>query len=350
MYKAKKIAVLNSLSNSLLRVALIRQTSTLIKQNNALPFRLPRPLKLIRKLSDFPASLAGGALTIGNFDGVHRGHAHIMQQLKRHADELNSAAIVFTFDPHPVRLLRPDQAPPPLTWTNRKADLLADLGVDAVVAYPTDEELLGLSSREFFDQIIVDAIGAKAMVEGPNFYFGRGREGNVQQLSEFCQQSDIKLTVVQPMKESAEFISSSRIRDLIRDGKVAAAAEMLTSPYRIRGMVTHGAARGAKIGFPTANLDGIDTLIPANGVYAGRAFAKNLWHWAAINIGPNPTFAEHTSKVEVHILDFEQSIYGATIEVDFIDRLRDIRQFESAVELTEQLHKDIADTRRIARQ
>ena len=273
-----------------------------------------------------------------------------MQQLKRHADQLNSAAIVFTFDPHPVRLLRPEQTPPPLTWTNRKADLLADLGVDAVVAYPTDEELLGLSSREFFDQIIVEAIGAKAMVEGPNFFFGRRREGNVQQLSEFCQQSDIELTIVQPMRESAEFISSSRIRDLIRDGKVAKAAEMLTAPYRIRGMVTHGAARGAKIGFPTANLDGIDTLIPANGVYAGRAFANNLWHWAAINIGPNPTFAEHASKVEVHILDFEQSIYGTTIEVDFIQRLRDIRQFESAAALTDQLKKDIADTRRIARQ
>lgn len=273
-----------------------------------------------------------------------------MQQLKRHADELNSAAIVFTFDPHPVRLLRPDQAPPPLTWTNRKADLLAELGVDAVVAYPTDEDLLGLSSRDFFDQIIVKTIGAKAMVEGPNFFFGRKREGNVQTLAEFCQQSEIKLTVVQPMKDTDEFISSSRIRELIRHGKVAAAAQMLTSPYRIRGMVTHGAARGAKIGFPTANLDGIDTLIPANGVYAGRAFAGNLWHWAAINIGPNPTFAEHASKVEVHILDFEQSIYGATIEVDFIQRLRDIRQFESAQELTEQLAIDIADTRRIARQ
>ena len=306
-------------------------------------------LKLIRKLSDFPKSLFGGALTIGNFDGVHRGHAHIMQELKRHADELDAPAIVFTFDPHPVRLLRPEQTPPPLTWTNRKADLLADLGVDAVVAYPTDEKLLSLSSREFFDQIIIESIGAKAMVEGPNFFFGRGREGTVESLAEFCQQADVKLSIVEPLKTDTQFISSSRIRDLIRDGKVADAAAMLTAPYRIRGMVTHGAARGGKIGFPTANLDGVDTLIPANGVYAGRAHASNRWHWAAINIGPNPTFAEHESKVEVHILDFEQSIYGMTIEVDFIQRLRDIRQFDSAQQLTEQLQKDIADTRRIAR-
>ncbi len=288
-------------------------------------------------------------MTIGNFDGVHRGHARIIERLKRFADELAGAAIVFTFDPHPVRLLRPDQAPPPLTWTNRKADLLAELGVDVVVAYPTDEELLSLTYREFFDQIIVDTIHAKAMVEGPNFYFGRGRNGNVHALKTLCDQAHIRLEVVEPIVENEQFISSSHIRDLIRDGKVGAAAEMLTQPYRIRGMVTHGSSRGAKIGFPTANLDAIDTLIPAMGVYAGKAHLDGRSHWSAIHIGPSPTFGEQVPKVEVHILDFEQSVYGRTIEVDFIQRLRDIRQFDSADELKKQLLRDVADTRRIAR-
>jgi len=218
--------------------------------------------------------------------------------------------------------------PPPLTWTNRKADLLAELGVDLVVAYPTDRALLQLTHEEFFNQVVVEQIGAKAMVEGPNFFFGKDRQGNVENLAGLGKQNSIELNIVQPMLESESFISSSRIRDLIRDGNVDAARAMLTRPYRIRGMVTHGAARGGKLGFPTANLDAIDTLVPAMGVYAGRTYLGGRSHWSAIHIGPNPTFGEELPKVESHLLDFDVSIYGETIEVDFVSRLRDIRQFE----------------------
>ncbi len=200
-------------------------------------------MKLFRKLTDFPETLRGGALSIGNFDGVHRGHSQIVDRLKQFAAELGGSAIVFTFDPHPVRILRPEMAPPPLTWINRKADLLAELGVDVVLAYPTDEQLLSLTYREFFDQIICDKLGAKAMVEGPNFYFGHGREGNIDTLAQLCDEHEIQLEVLNPVVESGEYISSSRIRELIRSGDVAASRDMLTQPYRIRGMVTHGAAR-----------------------------------------------------------------------------------------------------------
>lgn len=307
-------------------------------------------MQLFRKIADFPPALRGGALTIGNFDGVHLGHQVLINQLKNYAAELGSAAIVFTFDPHPVRILRPDQTPPPLTWTNRKADLLAELGVDVVVAYPTDRELLNLTYQEFFQQIVVDQLGAKAMVEGPNFYFGKGREGNIDTLSVLCDENKVQLKIVKPLLTDDSYVSSSRIRELIREGKVAAATEMLTHPYRIRGMVTHGAARGSKIGYPTANLDAIDTLVPSKGVYAGRTYVDGRSHWSAINIGPNPTFGEQVVKVESHLLDFESSLYGQVIEVDFIRRLRDIRQFESAEELTQQLSHDVAETRNIARQ
>ena len=289
-------------------------------------------------------------MTIGNFDGVHRGHGVIIEQLKRFAAELNGPAIVFTFDPHPVRILRPDQTPPPLTWTNRKADLLAEQGVDVVVAYPTDQALLELTHEEFFEQIIVEQLGAKAMVEGPNFFFGKDRQGNVEKLAGFCEKNSIKLKIVQPMLESESYISSSRIRDLIRDGDVDTARTMLTRPYRIRGMVTHGAARGSKIGFPTANLDAIDTLVPAMGVYAGRTYLGRRSHWSAIHIGPNPTFGEELPKVESHLLDFDGSIYGETIEVDFVSRLRDIRQFESVQQLIAQLQNDVEATRNLSRQ
>jgi riboflavin kinase/FMN adenylyltransferase len=306
-------------------------------------------MKLIRKLPEFPESLRGGALTIGNFDGVHRGHAVILGQLKKFAAQLGGASVVFTFDPHPVRILRPEQTPPPLTWTNRKADLLAELGIDVVVAYPTDRQLLELSYVDFFQKIIVEEMGAKAMVEGPNFFFGKGRQGNPQRLKELCEQNKVQLEIVTPLLESDEFISSSRIRNLIKEGDVDLASQLLTNPYRIRGMVTHGAARGSKIGFPTANLDAIDTLVPAMGVYAGRTFVAGRSHWSAIHIGPNPTFGEDLPKVESHLLDFEGSIYGETIEIEFISRLRNICQFDGVDQLKAQLNVDIESTRKIAR-
>lgn len=306
-------------------------------------------MKLIRKLADFPDHLRGGAFTIGNFDGVHRGHKVIIDQLKTFATQQNTALIVFTFDPHPVRILRPDQTPPPLTWTNRKADLLADLGVDAVVAYPTDKALLQLSAAEFFQQIVVDKIGAAAMVEGPNFYFGKGREGDTTRLAELCDEHDIRLRIMEPKVEAEDLISSSRIRNLIAEGDVDRACGMLTQPYRIRGMVTHGAARGATIGFPTANLDAIDTLVPGKGVYAGRSWVDGRAHWSAIHIGPNPTFGDQLLKVESHLIDYDGSLYGQAIEVDFIARLRDIRTFESTDQLQSQLKIDVESTREVAR-
>ncbi len=306
-------------------------------------------MKLFRKLDDLPEHFRGGAVTIGNFDGVHRGHATLVDRLKQLASKFDGAAIVFTFDPHPVRILRPDQAPPPLTWTNRKADLLAELGVDAVVAYPTTRELLELEYDEFFTRLMVDKLAARAMVEGPNFFFGRGRKGTIDSLGQLCNIHEIDLHILDPLKDADEYISSSRIRGLIRVGDVDLARQFLTHPYRIRGMVTHGAARGASLGFPTANLDAIDTLIPAPGVYAGRTYIDSRPHWSAVHIGPNPTFAETVPKVESHVLDFDGSIYGHPVELDFISRLRDIRPFESVTELTARLEKDVAATRRTAR-
>ena len=219
----------------------------------------------------------------------------------RRRASVGGPAIVFTFDPHPVRLLRPNNAPPPLTWTDRKAELLAELGVDTMIAYPTDEALLQLTPDEFFQRIVRDTLQAQAMVEGPNFFFGHDRAGNVEVLGQLCKAAGISLEVVEPVIVDGQPVSSSRVRQLIADGKIDEANRLLTRPYRIRGMVRHGAARGAKIGFPTANVDAIDTLLPGDGVYAGRSEAEGTTWPAAINIGPNPTFGEHALKVEVHL-------------------------------------------------
>lgn len=302
-------------------------------------------MPIIRHLEDFPASARGGAVAIGNFDGVHMGHRRIVERLLQLSGKLGGAATVFTFDPHPVRLLRPAECPPPLTWTERKAELLAGLRVDRVVAYHTDENLLRLTAREFFQQIIVDALSAKAIVEGPNFYFGHNREGDVDLLGKLAAEAGMTLDVVAPAMLEGEIVSSSRVRRLIAAGDVAGAARMLAAPYRIRGMVTHGAGRGATIGFPTANLAGVDTLLPAPGVYAGRAWIDGTAAAAAINLGPNPTFGEQALKVEVHVLDREVALYGQPLEVEFVARLRDVTKFASAEELIAQLQRDVADAR-----
>jgi riboflavin kinase/FMN adenylyltransferase len=305
-------------------------------------------VKLVRNLDALPEQLRSGAVAIGNFDGVHLGHARIVQRLIAKAREVGGPAIVFTFDPHPAWLLRPSEAPPPLTWTDRKMELLVGLGVDAMIAYPTDEALLQLSPQQFFDQIVRQKLDARAMVEGPNFYFGHNRTGNVEVLSQLCCEAGISLDVVEPLVIDGDYVSSSRVRRLISAGDVQAANRMLTRPYRIRGMVTHGAGRGAKLGFPTANVGAIDTLLPAQGVYAGQGWFGASTYPAAISLGPNPTFGENAIKVEVHLIGFAGSLYGQPLEVDFLARLRDIRPFPSVEALKQQLDSDIAAARQWA--
>jgi riboflavin kinase/FMN adenylyltransferase len=273
-------------------------------------------MHIIRQLDAYPAAARGGAVSIGNFDGVHRGHVAIVGRLLQRAKEVGGPAIVFTFDPHPVRILRPEQCPPPLTWTERKAELLAAHGVDWIVAYPTDEALLQLSAAQFFDHIVRGTLAARALVEGPNFFFGHNREGTIDRLRELAAAAKISLDVVPPVVVDGAIVSSSRVREFIRSGDVEQAAELLSAPYRIRGMVTHGAGRGTKIGFPTANLGAIDTLLPAQGVYAGRAWVGDASWPAAINLGPSPTFGDSSIRVEVHVIGLDEPLYGEPLEVD----------------------------------
>jgi riboflavin kinase/FMN adenylyltransferase len=186
------------------------------------------------------------------------------------------------------------------------------------------------------------------VVEGPNFFFGHNRQGTIERLRQLCANAQITLDIVPPVEVDGGIVSSSRVRELIRAGDVEQARKLLAAPYRIRGMVTHGAGRGAKIGFPTANLAGIDTLLPAQGVYAGRAWvATNAWP-AAINLGPSPTFGDATSRVEAHFIGFGEPLYGQPVEVDFLARLRDIRPFDSPQALAQQLARDVEQAKQAA--
>ena len=306
-------------------------------------------MRLIRHLDDLPANLRGGAVSVGNFDGVHLGHARIIHRLIQSARAHGGPAVAFTFDPHPAVVLRPDRVPPTLTTTERKADLLGRLGVDAVVAYPTNREFLEFSARDFFDRILVNALGARAVVEGPNFFFGRDRRGNVDVLKQFCVEASIDFEVVEPYDLDGRIISSSRTRRCLAEGRVEEVAAMLTEPYRVHGMVVHGAGRGASLGFPTANVDMVPTLLPREGIYAGRGYVEGQPVPAAISLGPNPTFNEGKLKLEVFLLDFEGDLYGQLVEVDFLARLRDVMRYHSVDELLAQMHRDVEATRQIVK-
>jgi riboflavin kinase / FMN adenylyltransferase len=311
-------------------------------------------VNLIRNLDHLPDCLRGGAVSIGNFDGVHRGHARIAERLIALARRIGGAAIVFTFDPHPARILRPQQAPPPLCWLERKAELLAKLGVDAVVAYPTSEEFLRLDARQFFHQIVRDRLAARGLVEGRNFFFGHHRSGTIDVLQGLCTESGIPLEVIDPVEIDGQAVSSSRVRGLVAAGRLDEVRAMLTQPYRIHGTVVRGVGRGNRLGYPTANVDHIDLLLPGEGIYAGRAWIGgsaqaplSRVRAAAISIGSNPTFDEAALKVEAYLLDFEGDLYDQPIEVDFLARLRKIKRFDTAGQLVAQMAHDVEATRRI---
>lgn len=304
---------------------------------------------ILRSLSDLLPRWKRGAISIGNFDGVHRGHQVLIRQLVKQARTKGGPALVFTFDPHPAEILRPQHVPPPLTWIKRRAELLGQLGVDAVLAYPTDMNLLGLKAEDFFREVVVNGFAAAAMVEGPNFFFGKDRGGNVTSLRELCQRHDIDLEIVAPQVEpDGTFVSSSLIRHALSQGRLEQANAWLTHPYRIRGRVVAGEQRGRQLGFPTANLAHIENLIPSVGVYAGRVRIDRSNYPAAINIGPNPTFAESNHKVEVHLIDFDGDLYQQRLEVDFLKRLRDIQAFDSVSHLRRQLDIDVNMAKAVA--
>ncbi len=304
-------------------------------------------MQLLHSLDNFPESLRGSAVSIGNFDGVHLGHARLVERLRAMAHKVDGPATVFTFDPPPVRLLRPDAAPEPLVWVQRKIEILAELGVDAVLVYPTDKALLELEAQAFFDQVICRRLGARAMVEGPNFFFGHNRSGNVEVLRQLCAGARMPFEVAEPVEAAGRIVSSSRIRAVVMAGRVDEARTMLGRPYRIRGLVVRGAGRGARLGYPTANVGGVDTLLPAEGIYAARAKAGHAWHPAAVSLGPNPTFDEAGPKVEAYLVDFQGMIYGQAIEVDFLTRLREIKRFDSVEALVAQMASDVTRTMEI---
>ena len=322
-------------------------------------------MRLVRSFVD-AAAFRGAAVSIGNFDGVHRGHRAMLETLVAEARQRDVPALVMTFDPHPIALLAPEKAPPSLSTLARKAELIAETGVDCLLGYPTKPALLNLSAREFFTRIIRDHLEASGLVEGPNFRFGRGREGDVDLLRDLCEAEGMFLRVLEPVGDllspetpslggedavqlGGEMISSSRIRRAIAAGEVAEAATMLGHAYRLTGLVRRGDGRGRTLGFPTANLHEVATLCPPPGVYAGRVRIEgdesSQPYEAAAHFGGNPTFGIDEGRIEVHLLDYDGDLYDRRLHLDLVGRLRDARRFEGPEALREQLARDVAAAR-----
>ncbi len=308
--------------------------------------RNPLNVNLLPREDPSYLAMRGGAISIGNFDGVHQGHAMLIRRLLVMAQRIAGPSVVITFDPPPAAILRPDRLPPRLTTIQRRIELLRSLGVDHVMICQTTTELLNQTPETFFQNLIIDQLQARGMVEGPNFHFGKGRAGTTSMLRQLCDTHHITLEIVDPQVDEAGVISSTRIRDRLLTGEIELANQMLTAPFQFSGKVTEGEARGRQLGFPTANLEHIQTLVPRDGVYGARATLADGRHLlAAVHIGGNVTFGEMHRKVEVHLLDFQGDLYQQTMVVELLIRVRDTKRFESREELVTQMTNDVASIR-----
>lgn len=281
------------------------------------------------------------AVTIGNFDGVHRGHQAMVAKLKSMAAEVAAPAVVVTFDPHPVRVLRPDFDLPRLTSLERRRSLLLRYGADEVIVLPTDTGLLQMEAEEFFRQVVMQQLQAKALVEGPDFHFGRDRAGNARLLEVLCREAGVRLQILQAVSDADQMVSSTRIRRMLLEGNVADANRLLGHRYQLSGRIVRGAGRGRSIGFPTANLQPSDLLIPADGVYAGATELQGRRFPAAVHIGPNPTFAEARRKIECHVVGYEGDLYEQELSVELTARLRPLSRFDDEQALRRAISSDV---------
>ncbi|MFB7129528.1 bifunctional riboflavin kinase/FAD synthetase [Kitasatospora xanthocidica] len=306
-----------------------------------------------RGLEEIPGDWGRSVVTIGSFDGVHRGHQLIIGRAVERARELGVPAVVVTFDPHPREVIRPGSHPPLLAPHPRRAELIAELGVDAVLVLPFTTEFSQESPETFVRQVLVDALHARVVIEGPNFRFGHRAAGNVELLGELGRADDFEVEVVDLQvcgtAGDGEPFSSSLTRRLVETGDMAGANEVLGRPHRVEGVVVRGAQRGRDLGYPTANVDTVPhSAIPADGVYAGWLTADGERMPAAISVGTNPTFDGTTRTVEAYAIDrVGLDLYGLHVAVDFLAYLRGMEKFDSIDALLDRMADDVKRAREL---
>jgi riboflavin kinase/FMN adenylyltransferase len=303
-------------------------------------------MNVYRSLAEVPEAPAGRSLALGTFDGVHLGHRKVIGEALERGRAAGLPVAVVTFDPHPLQVLRPEAPPHLITPTSVKADLIASLGVDELVVIPFTEELSRMSAETFADEVLAGGLGARHLSVGANFRFGHEAQGDVRLLE---RSGSFETTVVPLVELHGKPVSSTRIRELLEAGAVAEARELLGAPFRLRGPVVEGDARGRLLDMPTANVTPPpEIVLPATGIYAAVATLEGQERPAAVSIGVRPTFEQAGElKVEAHLLDFDGDLYGRTLTLDLIERIRDEERFDSAEELVEQMRRDVERVREI---
>ena len=305
---------------------------------------------MLRGLETVTPPLVRSVLTVGNFDGVHRAHQHLLGQARRFSSEKGGPVVALTFEPHPLTVVAPSKVPPRLCSADDKLRYLAQAGADWVVVAKSEPALLTMEAERFIEEVLIARFHPIHIVEGPSFGFGRGRKGNPAVLRRVAVPLGCEVHIVEPVTILGDegetlMVSSSLIRRLIAETKVEQAALCLGRPYALTGEVVQGDRRGRTIGFPTANLSVSEQLIPGDGVYAGRASAGGPTYSCAISVGHTPTFGGTAQRLEAHLLDFDGELYGRTMRLEFDRLLRHQRKFDSASGLVDQLRRDVEAVR-----
>jgi riboflavin kinase/FMN adenylyltransferase len=303
-------------------------------------------MEIVTLGSTGPLGWPAPAVTVGNFDGVHRGHQALVAAVLEEARARGGTSVVLTFEPHPARVLSPDRAPTALMTLGQRAEALEGLGVERLAVLPFTHEVAQEDARAFAETVLAGTLGARTVVVGEGFRFGRGRQGDLAALQAMGSDLGFAVRGVGPVLHEGAPVSSTRIRVALGRGSVEASAEMLGRPFFVDGVVTRGAGRGRLLGIPTANLDVENETLPGAGVYACRARVAGVERPAVTNVGRRPTFGGGQTTVEAHLLDFDGDLYGASVRLFFVGRLREERPFPGASALVEQIRRDIEEARR----
>jgi riboflavin kinase/FMN adenylyltransferase len=308
-------------------------------------------MQLIHHLDEITTPFKNAVITIGNFDGVHIGHQALFYEVIERAHTVGGTSIAMTFEPHPLRVLKKNHTPPLITQFEQKAELIERSGLDVLICVPFTLEFASISAQSFVEDLLVRKIGMKVIVVGEDYAFGKNREGDIRLLNSLAPRLGyevIETSLIRTIKGIAERISSTAIRDLVQAGEMQQACKMLGRHFQLRGPVVAGRDRGGKLlGFPTANLKIEEELCPRTGIYAVTVETRRGLHLGVANIGYSPTFDDRQFTVEVHILDFNEAIYGERIRINFVKRLRGEVKFASIDDLRHQIEKDIETARQI---
>jgi riboflavin kinase/FMN adenylyltransferase len=305
-------------------------------------------MKIIDGIEHLKKDLPYPVLTLGNFDGVHLGHQAIFRMLIERARTHNGTSVVFTFVPHPLRVLAPERAPQLLTTYKEKIRLIESFGIDIIICANFTKEFANISAKDFVTDILWRGIGVKEIFIGSNYFFGKGRRGSPELLQELGNTYGFIVNIIEEVKIHDKIPSSSKIRTLVAKGKVDEAADLLGRLYSIEGIVVEGAKRGKSIlNIPTANLLTANELLPSDGVYAVTVEIDGKKYGGATNIGYNPTFDEKKFSFETHVLDFEGDLLGKSMKVCFVKRIRDEVKFSNVEDLAAQIKSDIRDVKHI---